>query len=352
MQMFEDFPKATPNQAKEMIGHFAAVGDTVMLWGEPSTAKSAIAQEFCDDYNLEMIDFRLSQAEPHDLNGYPDLDRDNKKAGYLPFDVFPLEGDPLPPGKDGWCLFLDESSFVFGTPMERAMYKVTNDHMIGNSRLHPRCVLLMAGNTVADGPLNGEISNAQKTRIRHIVVVKDTKGFIKHMRDVVKADYRLCSYLEFQKAHIHEYEPERADGMLTYACYRTWEAINKLLNKIPDFENHPLAYHMASASLGQGVAKSFLAYLKYFQDLPLPTQVEKAPQSSKVPTEPGAQFAMAASLGASVTHQNVAPFITYLERMGVEMQLTAIREMYRTDHTILGNEHVSEWKAKFGADFT
>lgn len=76
------------------------------LHGSPGIGKSSVLQEIADEFNLKLIDLRLSQCEPVDLMGFPSLE--GKKATYKPMDFFPVEGDPLPEGKNGWLLALDE----------------------------------------------------------------------------------------------------------------------------------------------------------------------------------------------------------------------------------------------------
>lgn len=65
------------------------------------------------DFNLKLIDFRLSQCDPTDLNGFPSVN-DKGRATYMPMTTWPLEGDDLPINKktgqpyDGWLIFFDE----------------------------------------------------------------------------------------------------------------------------------------------------------------------------------------------------------------------------------------------------
>ena len=74
--------------------------------GSPGVGKSSLVNSIADEFNLELIDFRLTTAEPTDLTGLPNFTKDGK-AYYAPFNVFPLDTDPLPEGKDGWVLFLN-----------------------------------------------------------------------------------------------------------------------------------------------------------------------------------------------------------------------------------------------------
>lgn len=92
--------------AKELVMDVLKARLVPFLQSSPGIGKSALAKEIAEDNNLKMIDIRLSQMDPSDLQGFPMKIED--KAGYLPMNTFPIEGDPLPEGKDGWILLLDE----------------------------------------------------------------------------------------------------------------------------------------------------------------------------------------------------------------------------------------------------
>lgn len=77
-----------------------------MLVGSPGIGKSGIVHQIAKDYRLKVIDLRLSQCDPTDLLGMPNVD--TERARYVPMETFPIEGDPLPEGYEGWLLFLDE----------------------------------------------------------------------------------------------------------------------------------------------------------------------------------------------------------------------------------------------------
>ena len=107
-------------QAKEAIIDCMKTKLVPFLTGSPGMGKSSIIHEIADEFNLELIDLRLSQCEPTDLIGFPSIDLQDfqvdeqmlgsvyGRASYKPMATFPLKGDSLPKGKAGWLLFLDE----------------------------------------------------------------------------------------------------------------------------------------------------------------------------------------------------------------------------------------------------
>ncbi len=110
----------TPKQSASAIVKAIKAHLTPMLHGSPAIGKSSIVHQVAARFKLKVIDLRLSQCDPTDLLGFPKIG-DNGRAGYMPMETFPIEGDPLPlktPANekegikaeyyDGWLLFLDE----------------------------------------------------------------------------------------------------------------------------------------------------------------------------------------------------------------------------------------------------
>lgn len=94
------------SQAISMMTKYVQARLVPMLVGSPGCGKSQIVHQIAADYNLKVIDLRLSQCDPCDLMGFPSIE--GHKADYVPMKMFPTEGDTVPEGYSGWMLFLDE----------------------------------------------------------------------------------------------------------------------------------------------------------------------------------------------------------------------------------------------------
>ena len=102
-----DLYKCGPEQTKDFIIEVLQAGLVPYVRSSPGMGKSSIVRQIAKEWNLELIDIRLSTCAPEDLTGLPRL-TDNS-AKFVPFtDLFPIEGMELPEGKDGWFIFLDE----------------------------------------------------------------------------------------------------------------------------------------------------------------------------------------------------------------------------------------------------
>ena len=99
----------TPLSAKPLLLPILMSGLCPMLTSSPGVGKSSVALEICKEFNLELVDIRLSTVDPTDLNGFIAPNLNTGRADYLPPSVFPIEGmDEIPKGKDGWLIFFDE----------------------------------------------------------------------------------------------------------------------------------------------------------------------------------------------------------------------------------------------------
>ena len=98
--------RCTPRQVRSFAVEILMAGLVPFIRSSPGMGKSAIVKSIADEYGMELLDIRLSTCAPEDLTGLPMFE--GGIAKFMPFDMFPIEGTPIPPGKNGWIIFLDE----------------------------------------------------------------------------------------------------------------------------------------------------------------------------------------------------------------------------------------------------
>lgn len=139
---------------------------TCMISGDPGIGKSAIVQAIAKQFNLELIDIRLSTFDPVDLNGLPMLN--GNIAEFVPMSTFPLEKTTKKPkGKNGWLIFLDEFN---AAPLatQAAAYKLVLDRQVGLHNLHPNSTIVCAGNLITNGAIVNRLGTAMQSRLIHL----------------------------------------------------------------------------------------------------------------------------------------------------------------------------------------
>ena len=318
-----------------MIAKYIQAKIVPMLTGSPGMGKSAIVKDIAKTYNLKLIDLRLSQCDPTDLMGFPSIQ--GQRAGYLPMETFPLEGDPIPEGYSGWLLFLDEFNSA-SIAVQASGYKLVLDRMVGQKNLHKHVAVVCAGNLETDGAIVNPMSTAMQSRLAHLELVTDVNQWLDWAYE--NGIHRfITSYIKFKPGNLYAFSPDHTDK--TYACSRTWEFANRVL-EVTDTDDKDLLPMLAGV-LSEGVAREFIGFTKIDKDLPKITQIMESPNSIRVPDEPSVLFALTGSISHHANKDNLAPLITYIKRLPKEFQVVTLRETVRRQKELVGHPAMQEW---------
>lgn len=306
----------TPEQLKNEILHCFRVGLIPMTESSPGMGKSSIYREVARENRLYPIDIRLGQCTPEDLNGFPM--RNGDKASFVPFDMFPLEGDPIPEGYDGWMIFFDEITSAT-KPVQAAAYKILLDRMVGSKRLHPNVVMGAAGNKSTDRA----VVNAMSTALRSRVISYELTISLKEFRPVAYKlgfDSRVLGYLNMLPSKLMDFRPEHQIG--TFPCPRTWEFLSRLVKGEEISEE--IAPRIAGA-IGAGEATEFITFAKEFDRLPKIHEIVSSPKTLDIPREASTKYATMAMVVEHITEQNLDDILDYVKRFDIEMQIVFCR---------------------------
>lgn len=323
-------------QARAQIALAFQAGLVPMLHGSPGIGKSALMASIAKEFNLELIDIRLAQIDPTELNGFPVPDYERRKASYIPMDIFPIQGDPLPKGKDGWLIFFDEINSADRT-VQKACYKVIYDRMIGGHKLHKNVVIAGAGNLSTDNAIVEDLSTALQSRLSHLRMVSDLKAWLPIAYDAGIHHY-ITDFLQFRPDALNNFDPNHSD--LTFACERTWFAADKIIKHSASIRD---CMPILAGTISEGIAREFEGYCEIYGQLPKFSEILNNPKTAPVPTEPGTLFALTGSVGAQVTQANIDKVMPYIKRLPIEFQVITIRAAGRKDPDIKKTQVAREW---------
>lgn len=327
--------KVTPRQAKGHIIEILLAGLVPFLRSSPGMGKSAIYKAIAEEYNLELIDIRLSTCAPEDLTGLPFFS--DGKAQFLPFDMFPTEDTPLPEGKDGWLIFLDEFNSA-SKSVQAAAYKLVLDKMVGLKKLHSRCMLAAAGNLDTDRAITNNVGTALQSRFIHLEMhlVVDAQGqHSEFMTDVAfKYDWdsRVIAFLSYLPDRLMDFRPDHNDK--TFCCPRTWDFTQRLIKgKVYNFVdvNGTQVYEMDAkaamygGAITSGTAIEFINFTKVFTSLPTMADILRDPGGVPIPGDPPVRFATSSMLISQATDQNFTKVTDYINRMSAEFRTLFFR---------------------------
>jgi hypothetical protein len=144
----------------------------IMLWGPPGVGKSAIIKEICEEFEISLVDVRLSQKEPVDMRGLPVPDTQKNEVKWLISSEWPRD-----PNSKG-IIFFDELSAA-DRSLQVAAYEMILDRKLGDLYKVPDGWLICAaGNRMEDQAVSVSISSALANRFCHLEVTADLNTWL------------------------------------------------------------------------------------------------------------------------------------------------------------------------------
>ena len=252
-------------------------------------------------------------------------------------DTFPLQGDTVPEGYDGWLLLLDEMNGA-DKDVQKACYKTIYDQMVGNVPLHKRCVIAAAGNLDTDNAIVEELSTALQSRMIHMQVSIDNVQWLDWSSEA-GIDFRVRSYIRFKPDNLFNFNPDHDDK--TFACPRTWQFVSKLIQGKEKLSYTDKA--LLAGTVGEGVGRTFAGYCEIIDQLPTIDTITRSPDTVPVPTEPSVQWATAGMMGAYMEDTNASNLMKYVVRLPKEFQIFALRDVIRRNEKMLEHDALAQW---------
>jgi hypothetical protein len=317
------------------------------IQSSPGMGKSAMAKELADDFDLKLIDYRISSADPTDFNGFPRVDDVTGTASYVPFDTFPVDTTPLPDKLDangkvigkysGWLLLMDELNH--GNPsILRAAYKLILDKKIGQRNLHPCVRIMAAGNLATDNAMTNKLGSALDSRVVQYFMKNDYKEWVQYANSA-KIDYRIVSFINFETDALNTFSSNTEAG--PFPCERTWEFVSKMISKIPDLTSAHT--DLIAGAIGSGMATKFVVYTKVFNNLPNIQDIITSPMTAKVPTAADSVYAVTGLLANYADTTNIKQILQYADRLKTEFAVITCQAAIRRTPELYHSEEMLEW---------
>ncbi len=325
-----DLYACNPRQVKKFMGRALFAGVVPYISGQPGIGKSQIVQEVAKAANLEFIDLRLSMCDPTDLMGIPHVE--NNKAYWVPFNAFPTENTPIPQGKNGWLLMLDELSSA-NKSIQAASYKLILDRMVGQCKLHPRCYIVAAGNRTEDRAVANRLSTALMSRMLQIHMTVSFDDWLKDVALKRNLDYRIIAFLNMYPDKLNTFDPESDND--TYASPRTWEFLSWII-KDQTLDDADLP--MIAGLIDPGVAAEFLQFTKVFNKIVSYEEIVKNPDNALAKTDKNdveLLYATTASIMQKIKKEDLIPVIKYISNLPQAFKLLACKGIFHQHNDFL-----------------
>lgn len=336
----------TPSQTIEFVIDALMMKEVAYIAGVPAIGKSSVIKQVAKQFNLKLITEYLSQKLPEDLTGLPTMNEKTKKAEYIPFDTFPLEGDVVPDGYDGWLIFLDELSSSSQEIMA-AVYSLILERTIGGRKLHPKALMVAAGNRSTDSAIARALPDTLITRMLVCEMKTDSTNWLAWAAEPENNGHTsVISFItKYPDLLLGTVKPENRAELETYPTPRGWEKMFKIVKlhekkskntqlTRKDSAGVPVAPNSMSGSvitsgilnlmngaIGVTGAKSFQEHYDESIKLPYPWEIAQSPGSSRIPDSTIGKAKLTADLAEhflDTQDQSRDAILQYMNRMDKE----------------------------------
>jgi hypothetical protein len=318
----------------------ANAGLITELRGDPGSGKSSLVKQFASQFKLKLIDQRVTQADPTDLNGYPFLDANKERSFMYPPGWLPMEGDPVPEGYTGWLLFWDERPDG-DEAVQKALYKIFLDRKVGDRNLHPAVVQIAAGNLEDSNCYAQPDSDAIKLRLNKIYLMTEKDNWLR-WAFLNGIDQRIIGYIGWKSSDLNTYSEMQPDHD-SCGNPRGWFNVHKQLTQGELDLSKRIALPMLSSSVGLACASNFLTFTKCYKDLPTHESIVNTPSTAIMPAESGTLHAVAGNISIKATPETMEPIMEYVRRMPKEFQTCCVVSITRLNADLIDTNPVNDW---------
>lgn len=297
----------SPTQTKEFITNALMMREIPYISGPPGIGKSDLMFQIAKEFNLKMLDVRLSQMLPEDLTGLPSLNDETGKAGYNPFDTFPMAGDKIPEPYDGWLIFLDELSSA-SEEVFAAIYSLLLGHTVGGKKVHDKALIAAAGNRSGDSAIARPLPDTLITRMLPTEMKVKGGDWLKwaetpeaNMNETVVDFIR-----KYPDMLTNNLDPKSRAELETFQTPRGWGKVSKIvkLHEKQSKKNKttrkdaagipmetviqvtpitPAMNALIVSAVGSVAGQAFREHYDETMQLPYPWEVAQSPSSVKIP---------------------------------------------------------------------
>lgn len=349
--------RVTPQECTDHVKDCIMAGLVPMISGDPGIGKSDIMQQVFDHFQLKMIDIRLSQYDPTELNGYPSIK--DGRATHTPLDTFPLGNDKLPPNHEhialnklhekdkdwvklyeiyqGWGIFFDEFNSS-SLAVQAAAYKVILNHCVGQHPLHKRAVSACAGNLTTNNAIVNRMSTAMQSRLVHYELMVDVAQWVQ-WANTKGLDHRVIAYIQHVPKNLHNFDPDHDDK--TFACPRTWEFTSRLIKRTPGALQPKLP--SLAGTVSEAIAQEFIIYTDIYTDIPTIQEILAQAETITISQEPGILYALSNMVAAWSKPDNIDVLMKFITRLPIEFATITIQNMLHRNPELYKEDPIAKW---------
>jgi hypothetical protein len=310
---------------------------SILIWGAAGVGKSASIQQVADELDVPLIDLRLSQLEPVDLRGIPQVD----KNGYTVFGRSVL----LPSAElhgDRGILLVDEVTAA-DLSMRAAAFQLFHDRRIGDHCIPDGWLIVGASNREEDRSIVNRLEAPLANRFTHLTYDLDLAEWTSWAAQA-GINPLITGFVNFRASYLHKFNSDRA-AEPAWPSPRSWHAASDWIDLELDADAE---LEVILGCVGVEAGTEFEGYKRVVNDLPLMGDIESNPQGCALPNDPAAKYALASVLAYHIDKNNAEALCTYLTRMEPEFTLIGVDQIRAKDASLLANDAATAWLVGHG----
>ncbi len=232
------------------------IGKIFVEWNKLSRLeKHKIADELNKYYIL--FDIRLSQMDPSDVRGLPDLNGHDSVEWKVPFWLYVISQK----NASGTLLF-DEINLA-PPSIQASAYQIICDRALGEVTLSDGIFIIAAGNRVEDRANVYDMAKPLQNRFIHCELKPPTADdWIKWAMER-NVDSRIITFLKFRPSLLFKFDATSKEQ--SFPTPRSWgEYADKLVNGLPDntIDERNRIKRKITMAVGTGAAQEFTSFIK------------------------------------------------------------------------------------------
>lgn len=281
-----------------------------LVLGKPGGGKSALAADIvkhCGGTNANTVVFTPSLRDPVDVLGTPR--NDGEVTRWVP----PAEFYKLRAGV-GKCFLIVEELTDASVAMMNAMCRIVLDRAAGDLALSDRLYIIGTGNRTDDRSGANRLTTKLGNRLNVQEFEENLQDWVTWAQDT-DIDPILVQFLRFRPNLLSDFDPNRPYGI--NPTPRSWESVHHCATTAPLDEY----FEDIKGLVGEGAASEYAAFRKLFDSLVSFDDVLLSPETTPVPADLSAQFAIIGSLAANVTTANADRVGVYVNRFSADFQV-------------------------------
>ena len=309
----------------------SCLGLPMLVTGESGIGKTEITKQWTEARSLACVDVRASQLDPSDVKGVPY--REGLASRWAIPDFLPqVDRD----GEEGVLVldeYLDGDESVFS-----AFQQLILERRLGDYIFPDKWMIIALGNKKEHGGVNRGLSSAQQDRFVHLEASLDHDSLKSYF--IKKGISPLITSFIHTHPDLAHKRPERGSGEWAWPTPRSYERIDSILKKDPD---KSMRFNLFAGLIGEGAAHSLDAHIKLASDVPDPLDCIKSPESTRIPENASAKYAISCSLARYSKPKNFANVIKYVDRLGAEFSTLLMMESKNITPELIETDAFVEW---------